>query len=71
MPPEKNIQDGLATLKAKRGNDRADSATDEGVKNHSDEICKLSSIQAKRQQGYIWFTKAVHNHILEAFYVRK
>ena len=54
---EKNIQEGLATLKDKRGNDRADRAADEGVKNHSDEICKISRIHAKRQQGYIWFIK--------------
>ena len=68
---EKNIQDGIATLKDKRGNDRADRAADEGVKNHTDEMCKISRIQAERQQGYIWFMKAVHNHILEAFYKRK
>ena len=68
---DKNIQDGIATLKDKRGNDRADSAADEGVTDHSDGICKISRIQAKSQHAYICFTKAVHNHILEAFYKRK
>ena len=58
-------------LKTKGGNDRADRAADEGVKNHSDEICKISRLQAKRQQGYIWFMKSIHDHILEAFYKRK
>ena len=68
---EKNIQEGTSTLKDKKGNDRADSAVDEGVKDHSEEICKISRIQAQRQQRYVKLTKEVHNHILEAFYKKK
>ena len=41
------------------------------MKKHSDEIYKISRIQTKRQQGYIWFMKSVHDHIPEAFYKRK
>ena len=66
-----NFEDGITTWKDKRGKDRADRAADEGVKNHSDEICKISRIQAQRQQGYILFIKNIHDHILEAFYKRE
>ena len=65
------MEDGIATWKDKRGNDRADRAADEGVKNHSDEICKISKIQAQRQYGYIVFIKNIHDHILEAFYKKE
>ena len=67
---EKNIQDGISTAKDKIGNDRADRAADQGVKDHTDEVCKISKYQAQRQQKYIQFTKEVHSHILEAFYER-
>ena len=68
---EKNIQDGTSTVKDKIGNDRADRAADQGVKDHAGEICKLSRIQAQRQHKYMKFTKEAHSHILEAFYKRK
>ena len=68
---EKNIQDGTSTLKDKKGNGRADSAADEGVKDHSGKICKISRIQAQRQYKIVRLTKEVHNHILEAFYKKK
>ena len=46
-PPNTNIEDGIATWKDKRGNDRADRAADEGVKNHSDEICNQQNPSQK------------------------
>ena len=68
---EKNIQNGISTVKDKIGNDRADRAADQGVKDHTDEVCKIGKYQTQRQQNYIQFTKEVHSRILEAFYKRK
>ena len=62
------MEDGIATRKHKQGNDKA---AEDGVKWHTDGLCQISRVLARRQSRYIVFIKNVHDHILQAFYKRK
>ena len=47
----KNVEDGVATWKDKRGNDRADRAADEGVKTTPTKYAKLAKYKPKGKMG--------------------
>jgi hypothetical protein len=60
-----HVQDGVISHDDRLGNTIADELADLGVRKHTDGLCELGFVYAKRRLAYLHTIHSIHNHIVK------